>query len=391
MSVGHVTHPGHLTLTAVGRKRSVLGRRHSHAQAVSAMAKEHSLSTRHRAVAMVKAGMKQADVAKQLSVSVRSIKIWLSRDRTGESLQSRAGRGRKTVLSRVAKIVLAKAALKRHQSVRKLATKLTAKGHPASKSTVHQYLTKCLHLKSLKLRRQPKLTEVQKRKRLAFAKARKNWTILQWRRVLFSDESPFELFQEPNRQNDRVYAHNSREVPVIETVKQPLKIIVWGMMSYRGLSELHVIPRGKTVTAEYYVESILKETAASAMQRKKEKGSPTTVKLLPKMSEAIFQQDGAPAHSAARTQQWCQSHLPAFWEKGVWPGNSPDLSPIENLWGIMKDELSKMEPATTEDGLVRNLRKVWLSISAETLDNLVCGMPERMRECIRQGGGYIGK
>ena len=57
----------------------------------------------------------------------------------------------------------------------------------------------------------------------------------------------------------------------------------------------------------------------------------------------------------------------------------------------MNDELSKMKPATTEDGLVRSLRKVWLSISAETLDNLICGIPERMRECVRQGGGYIGK
>ena len=82
---------------------------------MSAIAKDHS-STGHRAVAMVKLGMKRAYVTKQPSVSVRSIKIWLSRDRAGEPLRSRAGRARKTVLSR-AKIVLAKAALKRHQSV----------------------------------------------------------------------------------------------------------------------------------------------------------------------------------------------------------------------------------------------------------------------------------
>ena len=120
-------------------------------------------------------------------------------------------------MCRVAKIVLAKAVLRRHRSVRKLARKLVAKGHPESKTTVHQYLAKCLYLKSLKLRRKPKLTEAQKRKRLAFAKARKNWTILQWRRVLFSDESPFELFQAPNRQNERVYAHSSHDVPAIGT------------------------------------------------------------------------------------------------------------------------------------------------------------------------------
>ena len=57
----------------------------------------------------------------------------------------------------------------------------------------------------------------------------------------------------------------------------------------------------------------------------------------------------------------------------------------------MEDGLSKMKLATTEDGHVRNLRRVMLSISAEKRDNLVSGMPERMRKCMRQDRGYIGK
>ena len=97
-------------------------------------------------------------------------------------------------------------------------------------------------------------------------------------------------------------------------------------MSYGRLSELHFEARGQTATTDFYVEKVLKKTATSAMQRKERKGPPTVVKLLPKMSEAIFQQAGAPAHNAAKTQAWCRSNLPGFWEKGVWPGNSPDLS-----------------------------------------------------------------
>lgn len=212
------------------------------------MVKEHALATRHRAVGMVEAGMKVCDVAIQLGVSRRTLQLWLARARSGVPLENRRGRGRKTVLSRVAKIVLAKATLKRRQSTRKLAKKLTEKGHPVSKTTVHHYMTKCLRLKPLKLRQQPKLTDAQKRKRLAFARERKNWTILDWRRVLFSDESLFELMQPPNRQNERVWAHSSAEVPAIETVKQPLKVMVWGMVSHQGLSELHIVPHGQTVT-----------------------------------------------------------------------------------------------------------------------------------------------
>ena len=111
------------------------------------------------------------------------------------------------------------------------------------------------------------------------------------------------------------------------------------------------------------------------------------------MSEAIFQQDSAPAHNAATTQQWCRDNLQGFWEKGVWPGNSPDWSPIENLWAIVQGELDKREPPTSKKALVSNLQNAWRQISAETLDNLVCGMPERMRECqcIRLRGGCTGK
>ncbi|KAF0300072.1 hypothetical protein FJT64_027332 [Amphibalanus amphitrite] len=53
------------------------------------------------------------------------------------ALENRKGCGRKTALSRVAKIVVAKAVLKRSQSTRKLAKKLTEKGHPVSKTPVH--------------------------------------------------------------------------------------------------------------------------------------------------------------------------------------------------------------------------------------------------------------
>ena len=51
---------------------------------------------------------------------------------------------------------------------------------------------------------------------------------------MFSNESSFEIFHQPNRQNDRAWAHRSSDVAPTETVKQPLKIMAWAMMSYQG-------------------------------------------------------------------------------------------------------------------------------------------------------------
>ena len=53
-------------------------------------------------------------------------------------------------------------------------------------------------------------------------------------------------------------------------------------------------------------------------------------------ADFIFQQDLAPAHSAKAISTWFKDHgIPVL----NWPANSPDLNPIENLWGIVKRKM----------------------------------------------------
>ena len=73
-----------------------------------------------------------------------------------------------------------------------------------------------------------------------------------------------------------------------------------------------------------------------------------------------------------------------------WPGNSPSLKPIENLWSIVKIRLLKRD-GTSETKLIDAIIDVWcynLEIT-QNCEKLVESMPKRVLELITDRGGRI--
>ena len=94
----------------------------------------------------------------------------------------------------------------------------------------------------------------------------------------------------------------------------------------------------------------------------------------------IFQQDGACPNTSLETQVLLEEKIPHFWRKDQWPANSPDLSPIENLWSILGDKVDEQNPKPTSIvALQKCLKKAWRDIPLETLENLYQSMPGRIK------------
>ena len=212
-----------------------------------------------------------------------------------------------------------------------------------------------------------------------------------FQQVIWSDEAVFEVDHAPNPQNDRVWAREQASVPPRLVTKHPAKIMVWGGMSAQALTELHVVPQRQSVDAKYYAREILENSLLPSLARTASTSSVLKKKMVPEMSSVIFQQDGAPAHASKEAENWCHDKLPSFWDKDTWPGNSPDLNPIENLWGILKAQLNEAEPCSSIEQLTALLKTAWSKIKPSTLQNLVASMPQRVSKCIALRGEYIGR
>ncbi len=101
-----------------------------------------------------------------------------------------------------------------------------------------------------------------------------------------------------------------------------------------------------------------------------------------KDADFIFQQDLAPAHTAKNTKSWLNDHGVGVLD---WPANSPDLNPIENLWGIVKRKMRNKRPKNADE-LKAAIKETWASIPPQQCHKLITSMPRWIEAVIKAKG-----
>ena len=145
--------------------------------------------------------------------------------------------------------------------------------------------------------------------------------------------------------------------------------MIWGAMSKNGTAGLYFLTPGTTMNGSKYVE-LLKN------------------KLLVHMNvhnAIIFMQDSAPCHRSKIVKKFLEeNHVTTL----DWPGNSPDLNPIENLWAKMKDLVTEKQPSNGK-ALNQCIKGVWVQdISENYCNSLIKSMPHRLQAVIDAKGGH---
>ena len=165
---------------------------------------------------------------------------------------------------------------------------------PVSTNTVRR----ALHsegLKSAPKVKKPLLKSSHRRARLDFALKYQYWTVDDWKRVLWSDETKINKFGSDGRQ----WVWKRRGEPLSDRTTQPTvkhgggNIMVWGCFSYHGVGQLAEV-EGR-MKADQYI-SILEDHLLSSAEN---------AGIL--RADLIFQQDNDPKHTSKLAQKWFDS------------------------------------------------------------------------------------
>ena len=97
----------------------------------------------------------------------------------------------------------------------------------------------------------------------------------------------------------------------------------------------------------------------------------------------ILMEDGSTVHTARATRAL---HEQLGILRMVWPANSPDLNPIENVWRLLKYRISRRFPRTAAD-IRQYAEEEWAKLELPDFSKYIQNMRERCQAVIDAEGG----
>ncbi|KAI0997422.1 hypothetical protein K3495_g10765 [Podosphaera aphanis] len=206
-----------------------------------------------------------------------------------------------------------------------------------------------------------------------------SWTIEDWKRVIWSDETKI------NRLNSDgikyAWSRNPSSYPA-EVVEETLKfgggsVMIWGYMSWLGAGGMNrMVGRMNSEQLIGILNTFL---------------VPTVDEIASKLffnarNNVVFQQDNDAKHTSRATKNWLATTGINTMKR---PSKSPDLNPNEHLWCLVKRRLGEYpETPKIMHELMERVDDVWQNIHEDSCRTLIESMPSRVLAVKKVKGGH---
>lgn len=330
---------------------------------------------RQRIFDLLDAGISQIEIANIVKVDVRTVRRIQHAKNAGKGTERTPGSGghNKKRDNAFVNSLKAKIDADPTKSMERLGQELQV--HP---KTIATAVRDDLGLKSYARVPRHLLTITIKEKRLERCRKIKNWLRHNPSTVkIFSDKKIFTVDQVFNRRNDRYIAASTKEVKGVYRTKHPAQVMVLGVLASDGKRMPPIFFKdGEKVTTDVYYR-VLRFNVLPWIKANYPQGN------------YVWQQDGAPAHTSARIQDFCKTNMAMFWSKEIWPPSSPDLNPCDFFWWGAIESKTNATPHPNLDSLKAAIAKEWAVYPAEGIIKACARFRARVEAVIKNNGGHI--
>lgn len=228
--------------------------------------------------------------------------------------------------------------------------------------------------KARKKSKKPFLSMKHRQARYAWARTHRNWTVEDWKRVVFSDETKINLWNSDGIQFYWTRKGDPQQPFHLQpTVKHGGgSLMFWGCMTWQGLGYGCQIYEGNMKKEDYIniLETTLKESLEYYGYQE---------------GDYIFQHDNDPKHTAKATKRYLDDQE---MEVLPWPAQSADLNPIENVWYYLKTQIGRREKKPSSIHELWNIvLEEWELIPQDFIQKLYESMPKRVEAVFQAKGG----
>lgn len=329
-------------------------------------------------------------VAACFECCTKTLRRWISRSAAGEPMGNAAVPGRPLKLDADQQAALRGFGSTRESGSAAKAAAALWQEHDIeiSKSTAWRILTSDGFAFRV-FRRVPLLLPIHKAARVKFSQHYSDKGFSYWSQLMFTDSKYFTISSSSGR-----IGHYELTVTPPSTVPTPKRgaasLHVYMGCTVFGLTEMVLVSGGSLKNSKFFRKdgSLYSGVSAAEYQHVVLPAFKADGKVLFGRRSWILQQDGARIHTSASSMVEARALAPGGLLE-PWPANSPDFSPIENVWAMMAEKLGRMQPCTTSEELWGALQAARAEITPANLQNLFESMPRRLADCIERGGATV--